>query len=184
MNLIKKKLYSTFFISLILALVLPSFFSSMRLLFFAPFLIVLYYQKPYLNCLWGALLCGLIVDLLSSGTHFGLHALNYLSTSILLYKYRLHFFGDNCSTIGIMTFLFACISTIIQWILVYIFDAGAPFSLRFFLTEIVVMPLYDSAYAYLVFIFPFWALEYGSRMWAAFGHGSKRGRWQDDKMAR
>lgn len=95
-NLDRKRLDITFGICLLFALGLPVLFPLTRLTFFAPFLIIAYYKASLKKCLWVALLCGVIVDLLSSYTRFGLYSVDYCLTTALLYPQRRNFFADVC----------------------------------------------------------------------------------------
>lgn len=154
MNLLKKNCYAMFAATCFLTLFFPIFFPSIRLMFFAPYLIVLFYKQPYHRCLWGAFLCGFIIDLLSSQTRMGLTALNYTVTTVLLYKQRLNFFGDNQSTLPIMTLLFAFISTAFQWALMLMFDKSFDITLNGLAADFAAMPIFDAVYAYIAFILP------------------------------
>jgi hypothetical protein len=159
MNLFKKNCYGLFAIALVMTLISSSIFPSFRLMFFIPYLIVLYYKQSYVKCLWGAFICGLIIDLLSSKTPLGLWSLNYAVTSIVLYKQRLNFFGDRQSTLPIMTFLFSVISTSLQWFSILIFESQFLPGMNSVLTEFVAMPFFDALYAYSFFILP-WVIFY------------------------
>ena len=165
MNIVHKNLIWTFFVALLLNVTIPIIWPSWRLFFFAPFLIILYYQKPLTTCLWGAMLCGLVLDLLSTRTHFGLYALNYALTTLVLYPQQRHFFGDNLSTLPLMTYFFSFLSTLLQSLLMYTF--GSPFliSWHWIFADLFLMPLCDSAYAFICFILP----------WKLFGPPQRKG---------
>jgi hypothetical protein len=155
MNLAKKNLYWLFAITLACTLFVPTLYPAGRLFFFIPFLIVTYYQKPYATCLWASLGCGFIVDLLSSASHLGLCAMIYTMTTAILYRQRLNFFGDSLSTLPIMTFFFAVISTGLLSISISIFEHEFHLSWKWLLTDLLLFPLFDSFYAYICFILPF-----------------------------
>lgn len=154
MNLRNKNLFLAFLITFLLTLFQPALFPFLRLMFFVPFLIILFYQKSYLTCLWISFGCGLILDLLSSKTHFGLFALNYTLTTWILYERRRNFFGDNLSTLPIMTFFFSVITTVIQYGLMYMFENNFHLSFKWIVSDLLVMPLADSTYAFILFILP------------------------------
>lgn len=157
MNLRKRNCYVMFIISLTLTLFFPILFPSIKLLFFIPYLVVLFYKQPYVKCLWGAFLCGLIIDLLSSQTRVGLWTLTYTATTYLLYKQRLNFFGDKQSTLPIMTFLFSLVLTGIHWILLLIFENAFSISFKSITTDLLFMPFLDGIYSYFAFVLP-WVL--------------------------
>jgi hypothetical protein len=157
MNLRKRNCHVMFIVALLLTLFSPVLAPSAKFLFFIPYLIVLFYKHPYFKCLWGAFLCGLIIDLLSSQTRIGLWTLNYTVTTLLLYKQRLNFFGDKQSTLPLMTFLFSLISTGIQWTLLLVFENAFSISFKSVFTDLLFMPFLDSVYAYIIFVLP-WVL--------------------------
>ena len=141
--------------ALALNLFMPALFPALNLTFFAPFLVVSFYKKPLFICLWFALICGVVLDLLASEHRLGLHAINYCLATWLLYDQKRNFFEDSLSTLPIMTFFFSVISTGIQAILLYIFEHGIAFSWEWAGTDLVIMPLCDAAYAFVSFTIPF-----------------------------
>ena len=135
-------------------LFLTPWFPQWKLTYFAPFLIICYYKKPLETCLWLSLLCGLIMDLLSSQRHLGIHSLNYCLTTALLYSQKQHFFEDSLSTIPIMTFLFAAVSTIIQIPLYTLFESGISLSSEWWINDLLIMPFVDALYGFVWFTLP------------------------------
>ena len=104
MNMAQKSLFGSFLAALAMTLFFPILLPAWGLAYFAPFLIIVYYQKRLLTCLWASLLCGLILDLLSSKTHLGFHGLAYLAATSILFPRRRNFFGDNLTTMPLMVF--------------------------------------------------------------------------------
>lgn len=154
LNLDHKRLDIAFALCLLLALGLPSLFPTIRLTFFAPFLIISCYKASLKKCLWLGLVCGFIVDLLSSYTRFGLYSLDYCAALIILYPQRRNFFADSLSTLPIMTFLFALLSTLFMALLLYSIEAINVFSWGWLFTDLLVMPGVDAIYAFCLFILP------------------------------
>jgi hypothetical protein len=155
MELTKRRLSILWMTGLFLTLFMPIFYPSAQIAFLAPFIMTVYYQKSYLTSLWISLVCGLILDILSFTGRMGMMGLSYTLASMILYKYRLHFFGDRQSTLPIMTFFFGVLSTIFLWSLSYAFEQNFVFSILSFLQELTLFPLFSAAYAYMAFIFPF-----------------------------
>lgn len=155
MNLSYKNLKSTFFISLIFFLILPFYYPALRLFNFVPFLIIMIYQKPLIICLWGALSCGLFVDLFASEPYFAMHGLNYAIMVALFYQLKTYFFADSLSTLPLMTFLFSAFSTLLHLTLYYAFGISFSLSWEWVQTDLLLMPFLDSIYAFTVFIMPF-----------------------------
>lgn len=157
MNLTQRNSKFLFFAAWLLALFTPLYFPFIKLIWFAPYLITLYYQKPLVTCLWVSLGCGCLMDLTTSTDHFGLHAFNYVIVSGLLYGQKRHFFGDNRSTLPIMTYFFSFLSTIIHSILLNLFEDRNIISIVWILRDLTLMPFADAAYAFLIFVLP-WRL--------------------------
>ncbi|MFQ5728737.1 MAG: mreD [Waddliaceae bacterium] len=155
MNLQKKNLLFAFLGTLLFTLFVPVILPALKLLFFVPFLVILFYRKPLITCLWGSLICGLILDMLSSHSRLGLYAMNFTLTTWILYGRRRHFFADNASTLPIMTFFFSVVSTIIQGILLNTFEGHFQMSWEWLFSDLAVMPLLDASYAFLIFILPY-----------------------------
>jgi cell shape-determining protein MreD len=155
MNLQKKNLLFVFLSALALTLFVPVVFPTLKLVFLAPFLIVLLYKKPLITCLWGSLICGLILDILSPHTRLGLYSMNFTLTTGILYAQRRHFFADKASTLPIMTFFFSVISTVIQGVLLNTFEGPFQISWGWLFSDLIVMPLMDASYAFLIFILPY-----------------------------
>lgn len=150
MNLYKKRIVLAFLASLLLTL-----FTTVPLMFFAPFLVILYYKKPLVTCLWWSLLCGLIVDLLSIQDRLGIHAMNYCIITWFLYRQRRNFFADSASTLPIMTFFFSVFSTLVEVILIDIFGTRMHLTWEWAMTDLLILPLFDAGFAFCYFILPF-----------------------------
>ena len=154
-----KRLDTAFIFCLLMTLFAPSLFPYAKLSFFAPFLIITCYKKNLSACLWIALLCGLILDLLSTNARLGIHALDFCFTLMILQPQKRNFFADSLTTLPIMTFLFASISTLVMAILVYSLEMKNVLSWHWIFTDLIIMPSADAAYAFCCFILP--ALLFG-----------------------
>lgn len=159
LSLDQKNLNLTFIFCLVLTLIIPSLFPYVRLSFFAPFLIISCYQKQLPACLWIALFCGLILDLLSSQTRLGIQALSFCLTLIILYPQKRNFFADSLSTLPIMTFLFTSISSLGMAVLLYSLEMKNVLSWQWLATDLIMMPALDALFAFCSFILP--ALIFG-----------------------
>lgn len=144
-----------FVYTLALALFLFTYFQDLRIFYFAPFLILASYNKSKIACLWLAIICGLIVDLLSAQHRLGIYALNYCLTIMILYSQKQHFFEESLSTFPIMTYFFVVISTLTQVGILYIFGKGFSLSWEWIKDNLFFLPLLDSFYAALAFTFPY-----------------------------
>lgn len=153
MNLRDKNLLLSFLAMFIFSLIGMTF-SSIHLNFFAPFLIICYYQKSYPKALQYSILSGCIIDLFSSPLRFGIHALNYSLTTACIYHQKRNLFADNLTTLPLMTFLFSFVSTIIQVILLFIFATPIALSFTFIFSDLLFMPAMDALFSFCWFILP------------------------------
>lgn len=140
-----------FSIAFFSSLLFPIFLPSLRLLFFAPFLIFALYNFSFLSTLWMAILAGAVHDLLSS-QFFGLSALNYFLTILLIHRLR-YFFADQLFILPLMTAIFAFISSLFQWLFYFFAGKNFPF-FTLFVTEFLLMPLADATFGFLFFSLP------------------------------
>ncbi len=155
LSLDRKSLSLALVVSLFFALATPVIFPHWRLLFFAPFLVIFYYQKSYFMSLWASFFCGVFIDIFSGDTRIGLHGLGYCLTTFLLYGQRRHFFSDNLSTLPLMTLFFSVISTVIELVLMNVIEHPVGVSWQWVLTDLVYMPFFDALYSFIFFVFPF-----------------------------
>lgn len=162
-------LYFPFALALFFALFGLVFLPHVHLLVFSPFLGLLYNRCQFVGALWIASLCGLVIDLLSSEFRFGIHALNYGLTTLLLYKQKRHFVEDKPLALSLFTILISLVSTLWQLLLISIFDRALPLSGKLLFTDLVLMPLADALYAFLWFSCPMLLfLHIKKKGWRAF----------------
>lgn len=139
----------------------PIFFPKLRLLFFAPYLISSLYKKSIWTTLWRGLFVGVIIDLFSSSSSFGLTSLVYVLSCFLLSSQKRNFFEDKLITLPLMTAFFSILSTFLNALFLVIFEQQMLFSTRFILTELFGMALADALFALLFFSLP---VRIGSRL--------------------
>lgn len=152
MNLSKKNLIFAFVSCLILTIFMPVIAPSLRILYFVPFLIILFYQKSFPYCLWWAFFCGIILDLLSVQPPFGFYACNYTLATAMIYQQKRNFFADHLSTLPIMTFLFSFTATILEVIFLYLFGTRVSIGLQWIFVDLLIMPAADALFAFLWFV--------------------------------
>lgn len=158
MNLQTQSLKLTFFFALIPTICFPTLFPTLHLIYLAPYLVTLYYQRPYINCLWGSFLCGLLLDLLSQHHKLGLFAANFCLTTVILFPFRRNFFADTLTTLPIMTYFFSLIASLLQAVMMIGFGQTLQISFSWILTDVVLYPFLDATYAFGFFTLPFWIL--------------------------
>jgi rod shape-determining protein MreD len=144
----------SFLLALAAAVFSNVFFPFLHLSFFAPFLALAYHASTLSKSLWLALLCGLILDLLSSEFRFGLYTLTWVLSTLLLYSQKKHFFEDKPLALSLFATVIAAVSTSVYFTLIHLFDRGVPFSSLSILTDVFVLPAVDGLYAFLWFTCP------------------------------
>jgi len=148
------RLIGAFLFALAPILFLSPWLPQWNLTYFAPFIVICFYKKPFETCLWLSLICGLIMDLLSSQRHLGLYSLNYCLATALLYSQKQHFFEDSLSTVPIMCFLFALLTAVIQVPLHTLFESKVTLAKDWWLNDLVLMPMVDALYGFVLFTLP------------------------------
>lgn len=143
-----------FFYSFFLGMWIPLFFPTLHLLFFVPFLIYCFYRCSFIQCLWLALFCGIMVDLLSSQTRLGIYSSIYCLTAALLYNYKYHFFEDRLSTLPTLTGCFAILATIIQLGITSFMEYSYVLSWQWIQINFFLHPLQNAFLAYFGFSLP------------------------------
>lgn len=154
MNLSKIRFWPYICLSTLCFLLTPVFFPSLHLSFFVPCLIVAFYQKKLIEVLWLAFGFGLLLDLSTSHSFFGLYTSSYCLAVAILYPQKKHFFADYLTTLPVLTFLAAALVTLVQATLFYMLQKNVVLGGAWFLTDILVMPLLDACYAFIIFLLP------------------------------
>ncbi len=121
---------------------------------FAPFLAIASFRTSFAKTLWLCVLCGFIVDVLSS-TPFNMHTWSYLVAVLCLHKTKKHLVTESPFFLFIATILFSSLSTSIQALIFRQFTL----SWHFFLTDLFILPLMDGIYFLLCFVCPFKAYK-------------------------
>ena len=153
-DLSKKSLVGAFFFGLLGALFHPSTFPFSHINYFIPFIIISFYQKNFLQCLWIALISGVIIDLLATHLPFGITALNYCVATLILFPRKQHFFADSILTLPTMGFMFSFVATLNLFFLHQLFLN--PFSMRvvWIGTDLILYPIIDAFLAFFCFTLP------------------------------
>lgn len=119
---------------------------------FSPYLAILYRRSAWIKALWISTLCGLILDFLSVSP-FGLHALQMVLVTTLLYRLRVYFV-DKPIGLASYTTLISLAATLFSRFFLIFYGPGLPFTLKGLITDFIVMPLGDALYAFLFFSCP------------------------------
>lgn len=151
-----------------LAMLLPLFFPFWHVLYFAPFLVLCFYYRSLIGCLWWSIICGSIVDLFSADTRLGAYAINYCLTTFCLYRYKVHLFEDRLSPLPVTAFAFTCLSGMIQIGIFYIISKPFSLSWEWAFQDLLIVPLQVALYTVLAFIIPSLIITYLKRRYYLF----------------
>ena len=147
-------LYFSFGLALTAALFGSVFFPYLHLSFFAPFLALVYHAATLSKSLWLSLICGVILDLISSEFRFGIYTLSCVIATLLLYAQKRHFFEDKPLALSLFSSAIAAVLIFQQFIFIHLFDRGIPFSAATAFVDGILMSAVDGLYAFLWFTCP------------------------------
>lgn len=142
-----------FFYTIGLMLFLP-LVTSLKLAYFVPYIIFVIYRRDLLLTLLLACLSGLILDLFSAQTRFGLNALEYTLVSYFMYQFKNYFFEDSLSTTPLMTLFFVWTLALLQLLIGYLLGFSPLLSIEWFKIEMIKMPVINALYAFIFFLIP------------------------------
>lgn len=137
------------------------------ILAFAPFLALATLRCELNRALWLAAFAGSVIDLLSDDP-MGLHALNYVLVTAILFRFRKHFSHDQPLHLSLCTASLSFLSTCLQLILLFLFDRRVPFNGKWIFGDLVGMPLIDALYAFVWFAAPLYWIEKFRTKWVLF----------------
>ncbi len=136
--------------------IMPTLYAPYPVNFLAPLIVFLYYRLPYDLSLWASCGAGLLMDILATDGHFGIYALSYTITTALLYHRKKHFFEESLVSLPALTASFSALSTL--------FLGAGKWSLLWILTDVLILPLIDGAWAFVAFTIPLWLIFRGPRI--------------------
>jgi len=146
-------LFFLFLWALCAALLSSVFIPQVRLHTFLPFLPFLYARCSRLSSLWIASLCGLIVDLLGSELRLGVHALSFAGATLCFHHQKKHFYEEKPLALSLLTFgLSVCVT--LELFLFCLSADAFPMNIKGAITDIFLMGVADSLYAFLWFSGP------------------------------
>lgn len=131
---------------------LLTLFSPWRLFYFAPLLVHFSYRKSLSATLWIAFSCGLVIDLMSPYSLSPLHSLAYCLTTFAIYPLRKRFFEDRLFTLPLLTVLFSIGLSLIQLVLVALFQGMIHLSWGWAFTDLLFLPILDAIYGFSLYV--------------------------------
>jgi hypothetical protein len=133
----------------------------------APLMIYALYRLSLERTLWLALGLGLLLDLLAGEGPFGLNAQATVGATLVAYRFRRHFFQDGWLALPVLTLLFALASTLFLVAGHQLLGEGFSPNLRWALTDLLLLPSLDAAWAFTCFTLPL-KLLFGRRRLARY----------------
>lgn len=143
------------------------------LLAYVPFLALAILSASLVRALWLSALVGVIMDLISNHP-FGIHPLNYVLVTALLFRVRQHFLKEEPFHLSVLAALFSLFATIGQALLLFLFDKGVPLEGRWVLADFLGMPAIDGLYAFVAIAAPLALFAKCKKMWTLFWLKRKR----------
>ena len=126
---------------------------------FAPFLAITFHRTSLSRSLWISLLCGLLVDCLSSQFPFGWMTCVHVLGTFFLFRRKRHFFEDKPFALSFYSALLSLFFS--SNILLLAFWSGQiPLTPSLVISELAFMPLLDALYAFLWFTCPLSLIVY------------------------
>ncbi len=148
-------IWMSFTWSCVFALIVnTSFFPSIKLWSFAPFLVIQFYQVNFTKALWLSFFAGLVVDVFSSQFPFGMMALTHTATTFLLYGQRKHFFEDKTFAFFLYTALVSSFLSLFTIVFSAISSKQITVTLPLLISDLLIMPFSDALYGLVAFTLP------------------------------
>lgn len=155
-----KSLVIPFGIAFFVLVMMPTIFPWVRFICFAPFLTLCFARLDFPVAIWIAAGCGLICDLSSFSTLLGLTSLNYILSTLVIYRYRKHFLEEKIHVFTLYSILFSFVSTLIHFALFTPFASHIHLHPYTILSDLLVLPLFDGALGLLTLFYPLYLYRY------------------------
>jgi rod shape-determining protein MreD len=152
------KFFVTFLLALLVFLGQKTIYPSLSLSAFTPLMALAILTFKREKALWIGFLIGLIIDLFTANK-MGLWALNLSLTTLVIFRFKIHFYRDKPQHIVIFTALFSMTSTVLHFFITFFFDKTFPLSGKWIFTDCIIMPIIDGIYALIWFLIPFWTYD-------------------------
>lgn len=134
-------------------------FPQVKVWAFAPFLAITFHRASFSRSLWVSLLCGLILDCLSSQFPFGWFACVHVLGAFFLFRRKRHFFEDKPFALSFYSALLSIFFSL-NLLLIAFWYGEIPITLALLLSDLVFMPFLDALYAFLWFTCPLSLIVY------------------------
>lgn len=156
------------FLLSVMALIFQSvLFPKISILAFAPFLALSILRTKISQALWLACFSGMVMDLISNDP-IGVHALNYVLSTTLLFKLKKHLLFEDPFHISVLSTIFSSVITFFGLFLLFLFDRRVPIEGKWILLDLFGMPVVDGLFAFVWFTAPLTLFSKCKKMWALF----------------
>jgi rod shape-determining protein MreD len=153
-----------FFLSLLAWILQGVLIPKLSLLAFSPFLAYAILLKRFHKALLWATAAGCLVDLTSQDP-MGLHALNYVLTTALLHKIKSPFSAEQTLHVSCLTGLVSFLSTVLQLVLLFLFEQRIPFDFWGTTLDLFAMPFLDAFYGFVWLVAPLTLFRFLQKKW-------------------
>ncbi|MCH9633660.1 MAG: hypothetical protein S4CHLAM7_03910 [Chlamydiae bacterium] len=148
-----------FLFALLPTLFLPLFIIPIPFTTIPPYLIISLYKRSLSFAFSQAFFMGFVLDLLSSETPFGFWTLNFILTLYSIRMVKHLFYIEKLMSIPILTFFFSSTSTLLYVLMTHIFCSKTHLTIKWFLSDLVALPICDALFALIVFSLPLSAIS-------------------------
>lgn len=152
-------LFYSYLAALIPLLYAPLLFGKFNIMTSAPLLFYILYKRGLSKALFHAFILGILQDLLASQTPMGFWTFNMVLTLFVLQRLKNLFFIEKIFTLPLLTLFFSCFSSLTYFLLFHTFCSKIHLSLKWVLTDLVVLPVGDALYALIAFSVPYYVLS-------------------------
>ena len=166
-------LIGAFFLSLFALYIQCVFIPKIALFVFAPFLAYVNLLSSFPKALILSMLAGGCMDLFSNDP-FGVHALNYTLLTAFFRRFNRHFLHEKPLHVSLFTALISSFTTLLGFLLLFLFDRRIPFGGRWIFTDLIGMPIIDALYAFVWFSAPITLFQTLKKMVVVFWLKRKR----------
>ena len=153
MPLSRKKLFLLFLFQIFLTFETNTFFPSLKICFFIPFLAFSLYNLSFIKLLWISFASGLVFDALSSQYVLGAYSLSFTMTSLACYRLKKIFYQEKKITFFIVTLLFSIVNT--SMITLLFSDISLKnLTWKWLATDLLIYPVIEGISAFLIYTLP------------------------------
>jgi rod shape-determining protein MreD len=142
-----------FILAFLVSLLQTSFLTSFHFFALAPFLVIVYLNYRLVPSLWIATLTGFLLDLFSDH-FFGFFGLSLPLITLVVYRLKRFCNYEKPLSVLLYTSFVSFIYSLVQPVLLFLFDKGLSLSIQWIFYDLLIMPLLDGVLALVLFVIP------------------------------